>query len=118
MRSHPAIFRCHLKQLRNSSSSGSSSILKRTRWMDVSGSGGRKALRMCSVSRGLFPISWAWVGGAEPERIEVEFVQAAVRLVRDYFWPHSRAALRQIGLNERHANARRLLRWVRAHNRT
>ena len=62
-------------------------------------------------------LTWAWVGGAEPERIEVEFVDAAVRLVRDYFWPHSRAALRQIGLNERHANARRLLRWIRAHNR-
>ena len=62
-------------------------------------------------------LTWAWVGGAEPERIEVDFVQAAVQLVRDYFWPHSRAALRQIGLNERHANARRLLRWIRAHNR-
>ena len=62
-------------------------------------------------------LTWAWVGGAEPERIEVDFVHAAVRLVRDYFWPHSRAALRQIGLNERHANARRLLRWIRAHNR-
>jgi Protein of unknown function (DUF3987) len=62
-------------------------------------------------------LTWAWVGGAEPERIEVEFIDAAVRLVRDYFWPHSRAALRQIGLNERHANARRLLRWIRAHNR-
>lgn len=62
-------------------------------------------------------LSWAWVGGAEPEQIEVEFVEAAIRLVRDYFWPHSRAALRQIGLSERHANARRLLRWVRAHNR-
>ena len=53
------------------------------------------------------------VGGPEPERIEVEYVQAAIRLVRDYFWPHSRAALRQIGLNERHANARRVLRWKR-----
>ena len=59
-------------------------------------------------------LTWAWVGGAEPERIEVEFVEAAGRLVRDYFWPHSRAALRQIGLNERHANARRALRWIRA----
>jgi hypothetical protein len=47
----------------------------------------------------------------------VEYVQAAERLVRDYFWPHSRAALRQIGLNERHANARRLLGWIRAHDR-
>src|ERR1700730_18154141 len=33
---------------------------------------------------------------------------------RDYFWPHSRAAIRQIGLNERHANARRLFRWILA----
>ena len=32
----------------------------------------------------------------------------------DYFWPHARAALRQIGLTERHAKARRVLRWLRA----
>jgi Protein of unknown function (DUF3987) len=60
-------------------------------------------------------LSWAMAGGgSEPEQIELEFVEAAVRLVRDYFWPHSRAALRQIGLNERHTNARRVLRWIRA----
>jgi Protein of unknown function (DUF3987) len=60
-------------------------------------------------------LSWAMAGGgSEPEQIELEFVEAAIRLVRDYFWPHSRAALRQIGLNERHANARRALRWIRA----
>jgi Protein of unknown function (DUF3987) len=53
----------------------------------------------------------------EPERIEVAFVDAAVCLVRDYFWPHSRAALRQIGLSERHANARRALRWIRRHRK-
>ena len=45
------------------------------------------------------------------------FLDAAVRLVRDYFWPHARAALRQIGLTERHANARRVLRWLQANNR-
>src|SRR5262249_26563325 len=38
--------------------------------------------------------------------------------VRDYFWPHSRAALRQIGLSERHANARRALRWIRTRGKT
>jgi uncharacterized protein DUF3987 len=53
----------------------------------------------------------------EPNRIEWQFVDAAVRLVRDYFWPHSRAALRQIGLSERHADARRALRWIRAHSK-
>jgi hypothetical protein len=62
-------------------------------------------------------ISWAMVGGSLPDQIELEFVEAAIRLVRDYFWHHTRAALRQIGLNERHANARRLLRWVRAHKK-
>jgi hypothetical protein len=59
-------------------------------------------------------LSWAMAGGSEPERIELEIVEAAIRLVRDYFWPHSRAALRQIGLNERHANTRRVLRWIKA----
>jgi len=37
-----------------------------------------------------------------------------IRLVREYFWPHARASLRQIGLTERHVNARRTLRWIRA----
>ena len=54
------------------------------------------------------------VGGPLPERIEEEFVRSAIHLVRDYFWPHSRAAIRQIGLNERHSNARRLFRWILA----
>jgi hypothetical protein len=43
---------------------------------------------------------------------------AAVRLVSEYFWPHARAALRQIGLSERHVNARRVLRWIRARGKT
>jgi hypothetical protein len=53
----------------------------------------------------------------EPNKIDACFVTAAVRIVRDYFWPHSRAALRQIGLSERHANARRALRWIRKNNK-
>ena len=40
-----------------------------------------------------------------------------MRLVRDYFWPHSRAALRQVGLSARHANARRVLRWLQKNHR-
>jgi hypothetical protein len=63
-------------------------------------------------------LAWAMGNDLEPDCIEVEFVQAAVRLWRDYFWPHSRAALRQIGLSERHANARRVLRWLRAQRKT
>ena len=53
----------------------------------------------------------------EPNAIEARFVTAAVRLVRDYFWPHARAALRQIGLTERHPKTRRVLRWLQANGR-
>jgi hypothetical protein len=60
-------------------------------------------------------LDWAMKGGPEPDRIGLAFMRAAVRLWRDYFWPHARAALRQAGVSERHANARRALRWIRAH---
>jgi len=118
MNSQLAISCCHLKQLRHSSGSGSSSIMERMRWMDVSREWWAKTpAHVLRLAGTLSYLTWAWVGGAEPERIEVEFVQAAVRLVRDYFWPHSRAALRQIGLNERHASARRVLKWIKADKR-
>ena len=45
-------------------------------------------------------------------------MQAAIKLVRDYFWPHARACLRQIGLTERHADARKALRWIRAQRKS
>ena len=54
---------------------------------------------------------------AEPNRIEKPFLDAAVHLVLSYFWPHARAALRQIGLSEHHTNARRVLRWLQAQRR-
>jgi hypothetical protein len=50
----------------------------------------------------------------EPTMIAEEFMISAIQLWREYFWPHARAALRQIGLAERHANARRVLRWIKA----
>jgi len=62
-------------------------------------------------------VEWAMIGGEEPKEIDAAFVGAATRLVRDYFWPHSRAALRQVGLSERHGNARRVLRWIRSQKR-
>jgi hypothetical protein len=55
---------------------------------------------------------------AEPHKIEKQFLDGAARLVRDYFWPHARSALRLIGLSEHHANARRVLRWLQANSRT
>jgi hypothetical protein len=62
-------------------------------------------------------LDWAMVGGDEPKSIEPDIMQAAIRLVGDYFWPHSRAALRQIGISQRHADARCVLLWIKAHNK-
>jgi hypothetical protein len=57
-------------------------------------------------------VRWAIMGGPEPKEIRSQHMDAAVRLVLDYFWPHARAALRQIGLTDRHVNERRVLRWL------
>jgi hypothetical protein len=69
-------------------------------------------------------LSWSWRSYGqspfveEPRRIEAEFITTAVAMWKAYFWPHSRAALRQAGLSERHANAHRVLRWLHATKRT
>jgi hypothetical protein len=42
---------------------------------------------------------------------------ALPRLWREFFWPHARAAMRQIGLSDRHKSARRVLRWIRHHGK-
>jgi hypothetical protein len=55
--------------------------------------------------------------GLEPDNINRRFMIDAVRLIREYFWPHARAALRQIGLTDRHRHIRRVLRWLRANDR-
>jgi hypothetical protein len=60
-----------------------------------------------------------WASGQSPTppaTIASDYMVAAIRLVQGYFWPHARAALRQIGLSERHVDARRALRWIRAHH--
>jgi Protein of unknown function (DUF3987)/Bifunctional DNA primase/polymerase, N-terminal len=77
--------------------------------------GGTHVLRLSGT---LAYLDWAMLGGAEPQAIGEQYVAAAVRLWRDYFWQHSRAALRQIGLTERHSNARRALRWIRTNRKT
>jgi Protein of unknown function (DUF3987) len=65
-------------------------------------------------------LDWAMrgTGRTPPTSIDAKYMVAAVRLVSEYFWPHARAALRQIGLTERHVNARRVLRWIRARGKT
>ena len=50
----------------------------------------------------------------EPKTIAVQFMTDAIRLWQQFFWPHARAAIRQIGLTDRHKHARRVLRWIQA----
>jgi len=59
-------------------------------------------------------LEWAMIGGKEPSVVELRFMQAAITLWREYFHPHARAALRQVGLSDRHVNARRALSWILA----
>jgi len=54
------------------------------------------------------------IAGLEPNEIKTQFMIDATRLMKDYFWPHARAALRQIGLTDRHRHARRVLSWLRS----
>jgi hypothetical protein len=63
-------------------------------------------------------LPWAMEGGPEPTAIGKDAMSSAITLVRDYFWPHARTCLRQIGLSERHTNARRVLRWLKANHKT
>jgi hypothetical protein len=51
-------------------------------------------------------------GALEPKTIDEQFMTAAIRLWSDFFWPNARAVLRQIGLSDRHKNARLALRCV------
>jgi hypothetical protein len=56
--------------------------------------------------------------GMEPDEVPESCMVAATRLLCEYFWPHARAALRQIGLTDRHRHLRRALRWIKANGRT
>jgi hypothetical protein len=53
-----------------------------------------------------------------PGEVSRDHMQSAITLVEKYFWPHARASLRQIGLTERHADARKALRWIRTQRKS
>ncbi len=55
--------------------------------------------------------------GMEPDQVSESCMAAATRLIAEYFWPHARATLRQIGLTDRHSDLRRVLRWIKANRR-
>jgi hypothetical protein len=62
-------------------------------------------------------LDWAFAGGDEPQTIEVQHIESAVYLWKAYFWPHAKAALRQIGSCDKHTDTRRVLRWTAAHHK-
>jgi hypothetical protein len=59
----------------------------------------------------------ALTGWLEPQTIDEQFMTSAIQLWREFFWPHARAALRQIGRSDHHKYARRVLRWVKEQGR-
>ena len=72
------------------------------------------AISLATPSSGVAGIS----GSLEPNSIDEQAMVSAIRLQREYFWPSARAVLRQIGLSPRHANTRRVLRWIKASDKT
>ena len=73
---------------------------------------------MLRLSGTLCFLEWAWSGGVEPQDIDARHVaRGAVLLWNGYLWPHGRAALRLVGLTDKHSHARTVLRWLRASNK-
>jgi hypothetical protein len=56
-------------------------------------------------------------GSLEPKAIDKQFMTAAIRVWYNFFWPHARAVLRQIGSSDRHREKRRVLRWIKVHGK-
>ena len=63
-------------------------------------------------------LEWAWSGGTEPQAVETRHIKSAVLLWKSYLWPHGRAALRLVGLSDKHSHSRTVLRWLHAGNKT
>jgi hypothetical protein len=55
-------------------------------------------------------LEWSLDGGPEPTEIEERHIEAATTIWRDYFVPHSRAAIRRIGITQEQVSERRVLR--------
>lgn len=73
------------------------------------------AAQVLRISGTVALLEWAWGVGGEPQDIRESHIKCAIELWRDYFWPHSRAALRQMGSNKRRSVERRVLLWIRKH---
>jgi hypothetical protein len=76
------------------------------------------ATQVLRIAGTLAMLTWAWRSDArEPQEIGARQIEAAVELWRDYFWPHSRAALRQMRRARRRFKERQVLLWIRKHHK-
>ncbi|HEX2889406.1 DUF3987 domain-containing protein [Vineibacter terrae] len=78
------------------------------------GKGPSQVLRLAGV---LTFLDWAAKpqGTTEPERVSAWAIEAAVRLWRDYLWPHAQMTFRIAGAGGEHeSRERQVLRWIRA----
>ena len=76
------------------------------------------ATQVLRIAGTLTFLCWAWGSTREePREVDAATIEAAITLWRDYFWPHSRAVLRQIGLTQHHTKARRALKWIAANRK-
>ncbi len=78
------------------------------------GKGPSQVLRLAGV---LTFLHWAAQpqGTAEPDQVPARALESAVRLWRDYLWPHAQATFRIAGAGgERESRERQVLRWIRA----
>jgi hypothetical protein len=55
-------------------------------------------------------------GDPEPSQIEHQHIESATLIWKEYFLPHSMAAVRCIGVSEQHSDERRILRSILARN--
>jgi hypothetical protein len=59
-------------------------------------------------------LQFSMLGGPEPTHIEARHIESAILIWKEYFLPHSRAAIRRIGAVDGHADERRVLNWIKS----
>src|SRR5882672_11381557 len=72
--------------------------------------GGSHVLRLAAT---LALLDFAMAGGPEPVEIEGRYMRSAISIWKEYFLPHSMAAISQIASTDEHADERYVLKWIR-----
>jgi Protein of unknown function (DUF3987) len=77
---------------------------------DCAAKGPAHVLRLAAT---LAFMEWSMIGGDEPSQVEERHMKSAVSIFKDYFHPHSFAAMRIIGVSDQSSDERRVLRWIK-----